>query len=372
MALVTVTAEESGHSTGRTRARAVPLGVIEAVGLAGVVAYNWWVVVPFRHGWMRSPNELFSDLAANGQPHAAVLQRLDVLAGVLLAVTFLVRGASGRAAREWPWLVAFGSAAAIGGRFSFSCASGLDSTCRYRELHLALPAHHYVHMVMGVAEFAAITMAIVLAFRRTRLGNTLEARAVRALVPVLAIAYPLLGVAFLTDRFGAFVEPVFFVAFTVFMLVELFEPPSKSSPRRTSGSACCDATAVICHAGPDGGSGATFGGHMETIEKVGEAVVGPVLQEAADELTGQSKRIWAVILVAFVLGSVATVVVRKYRKRRAAENAIGPDADPRRLPRVPHRWRNAERRRRVPAADASNGRRPRARCADLPRPTPRG
>jgi len=243
MAHVTVTAERSGSTTGRTRTRTVPLGAVQAVGIAGVVAYNWWVVVPFRHGWMRSPDELFSDLAANGQPHAVVLQRLDLLAGLSLALTFLVRGASGRAAREWPWLVAFGSAAAIGGRFSFACASGLDATCRYQEWHLALPAHHYVHMVMGVTEFVAITMAIWLAFRRTRFGNTFEARTVRVLVQVLLVAYPLLGVAYLTDHWGALVEPVFFVAFTVFMLVELNESPEESERGHSPGT-----STVIGHA----------------------------------------------------------------------------------------------------------------------------
>jgi len=64
------------------------------------------------------------------------------------------------------------------------------------------------------------------------------------------------------------------------------------------------------------------------IEQMGEAVVGDVVQEAADELTGRSKRKWALVLVAFVLGGVIAVVVIRSRKRRAAETVIGLDADP--------------------------------------------
>jgi len=38
-----------------------------------------------------------------------------------------------------------------------------------------------------------------------------------------------------------------------------------------------------------------------------------VLHEAADELGGRSNRKWAVMLVAFILGIVATVIVIKRR-----------------------------------------------------------
>jgi hypothetical protein len=34
----------------------------------------------------------------------------------------------------------------------------------------------------------------------------------------------LLGVAYLTDRFGAFIEPSFFVCFSVMVAMELVEP----------------------------------------------------------------------------------------------------------------------------------------------------
>jgi hypothetical protein len=57
------------------------------------------------------------------------------------------------------------------------------------------------------------------------------------------------------------------------------------------------------------------------IEEVGEAVVGGVLQEAVDELSGRSRRKWAVVLLAFIVGGVVAAAVIRSRKRRAAEFA---------------------------------------------------
>jgi len=62
------------------------------------------------------------------------------------------------------------------------------------------------------------------------------------------------------------------------------------------------------------------------VVHVGEVVVSEMLEEAVEELTGRSKRKWAVVLIAFVLGGVVAVVVIKSRKRRAAETGSGPDA----------------------------------------------
>ena len=63
---------------------------------------------------------------------------------------------------------------------------------------------------------------------------------------------------------------------------------------------------------------------MDSIEHGTANVVG----EAFDELIGRSKRSWALTLVAFVLGAVATaVVVIKFAHRRAADSARGPDTD---------------------------------------------
>jgi len=61
------------------------------------------------------------------------------------------------------------------------------------------------------------------------------------------------------------------------------------------------------------------------IEDVGEAVLGGVLQETVDELTGRSKRKWAVVLLALIVGGVVTAAVIRSRRRRAAEIASSTD-----------------------------------------------
>jgi hypothetical protein len=63
---------------------------------------------------------------------------------------------------------------------------------------------------------------------------------------------------------------------------------------------------------------------MESIEHGAANVVG----EAFDELVGRSKRSWALVLVAFLLGAVATAVLAiKYSQRGASEQAGGPEAN---------------------------------------------
>ena len=67
-----------------------------------------------------------------------------------------MRGARSRgsARAEWPWLVGFALAGTLGGQFANACSEALSATCRSEEWHLRLPAHHYVHVVAGVIEFA--------------------------------------------------------------------------------------------------------------------------------------------------------------------------------------------------------------------------
>lgn len=48
-------------------------------------------------------------------------------------------------------------------------------------------------------------------------------------------------------------------------------------------------------------------------ESIGKDVAAKVLSEAADELRGRSNRKWAVMLLAFVVGIVVTVIVIKRR-----------------------------------------------------------
>jgi hypothetical protein len=63
------------------------------------------------------------------------------------------------------------------------------------------------------------------------------------------------------------------------------------------------------------------------IEQVGEAVVGGVLQETVDELTGRSGRKWAVMLLAFLIGGVVVAIVIKSRARLGSEDAVEPATD---------------------------------------------
>ncbi len=202
--------------------------------VAGVVSYNWWVVVPFVPGLMPSVNGFFSDLGATGRPHAALMSDADMLAGVLLLAALFLRGAraEGGPRREWKWMVAFTAAGFVGGRFPYACSEGLSATCRQMEWHLQLPVHHYIHVVAGIAEFATLTTAAFIAMRRTRHSGTRIGRLYATLVTVLVISYPLLGAVYLTDRLGTLVEPIFFVVFSVMVLAEVFEASGHGDDRR--------------------------------------------------------------------------------------------------------------------------------------------
>jgi hypothetical protein len=211
------------------------LATAKVFAVAGVLAYNWWVVVPFVPGLMPSANGFFSDLEATGRPHAALMSDADLLAGILLTSALLLRGsaAHGAVRREWKWLVAFAVAGAIGGRYPYACAEGLSATCRNLEWHLQLPIHHYIHVVSGIAEFATLTTAAIFAMGRTRGQSTRQARSYRLIVQALVFGYPLLGLVYLTDRLGTLVEPIFFITFTAMILTEVFESAGKAPTRQT-------------------------------------------------------------------------------------------------------------------------------------------
>ncbi len=202
------------------------LTAAKVLAVAGAAAYNWWVVVPFVPGLLPSLNGFFSDLEVAGRPHAAQMSDADLAAGLLMLGALLLRGSvsNNRPRREWKWLVVFSVAGAVGGRYSYACSEGLSATCRSMEWHLQLPVHHYIHIASGMVEFAALTTAAVIAMRRTRGNGTPEARFYAAVVKVLAVSYPLLGLVYLTDRLGILVEPIFFLAFSAVVLVEVFEP----------------------------------------------------------------------------------------------------------------------------------------------------
>ena len=96
-----------------------------------------------------------------------------------------------------------------------------------------------MHVLAGIAEFATATTAVYLAWQRTRPVERPTSRAVRWTGRTLVVAYPLLGFAYLTDRLGAFVEPVFFLCFSVMVLVELVEP-DRGGTAATTGRAAAD------------------------------------------------------------------------------------------------------------------------------------
>lgn len=198
------------------------------LGIAGLLAYNWWLLVPLRPGLMTSPDELFSNLEVTGQPYAALMQGADLAAGLLLLAAFTLTGPGrGRHGRgEWLAMLGFAAAGALGGLSPEVCADGISATCRRLEYHFRLPAAQYIHMAAGIAEFAAITIAILSAAARTRSTQGRFARVYRMLATGALLAYPLLGAAYLTDRLGGIMEAVFFAGFTVMAGTQLAERTS--------------------------------------------------------------------------------------------------------------------------------------------------
>jgi len=211
------------HSAGDVRPGRIVAARIAVLG--GVVAYNWWVLVPFVPGLMPSVNGFFSDLEATGRPYASDMAHADLLAGILMFGALTLRGplVAGSVRREWKWMVAFAVAGALGGRCTYACAEGLSAACRSMEWHLRLPAHHYVHVVSGIAEFATLTVAGALAARRTHGQTTAAARLYARIWTALLVGYPFLAASYLLDKLGTLVEPYFFVLFSVMVLAEVFE-----------------------------------------------------------------------------------------------------------------------------------------------------
>jgi len=224
----------NGPSAGRPAPWRRPIAI--GVGALGLALYNWWIPVALSGRLITTPDELFSDLEAFGRPDAVLLQHLDLAAGLVLLVALLVRGPVARGLRrnEWTWLLAFALSGAVGGQFSYACPEGLSASCRAAEWRLALPHHHYVHVAAGIAEFVFATVAVYLAWQRTRPEESAVTRTARWTARALVLAYPVLGFAYLTDHLGAFVEPIFFTCFSVMVVVELLESdrptPAASAP----------------------------------------------------------------------------------------------------------------------------------------------
>jgi hypothetical protein len=216
----------SSHIDRRVERYGPRLFLAQFLGLVGIVLYNWWVWVVVATNLLTSTNAFFSDLEATGRPDATLFQHFDLAAGIVMFVAFVVRGPWGPEGKrvEWRWLLLFAAAGTVGGHFAYACPEGLSSACRSAEWHLRLPLNHYLHVFSGIIEFAAMTTAVYLAWKRTRQHRDWIARTIKAIAVAGLIAYPLLGIAYLTDRFGSFIEPIFFVCFSVMVAIELLEP----------------------------------------------------------------------------------------------------------------------------------------------------
>jgi hypothetical protein len=196
---------------------------LSAIG--GLLAYNWWVLVPLKPGLLRSPDEFFSNLEVAGQPYATIMQHLDVLSGLLILAAFAIVGfASVRNGhREWLGMIVFAIAGLIGGLFPQVCEDGVSVACMDAERHFQLPLTQYVHDGAGIVEFVGITLALLLAVRRTRSQRTVTARTYRALAVGAAVMYPILGLTYMINKLGAVVEGVFFAGFTVMVVAQIHE-----------------------------------------------------------------------------------------------------------------------------------------------------
>jgi len=208
------------------------------LGTAGLLAYNWWILVPLKPGLLRSPGEFYSNLEVTGQPYATAMQHADLLSGLLILTAFVLIGSRSRpgARREWTGMIVFAAAGAIGGIYPQVCADGISPGCFSNEWHFRLPLSQYLHDGSGIVEFTAITLALLLAVRRTNGTLTVAARTYRGLFRGALVGYPLLGIAYLWNTLGAVMEGLFFTGFTVMILTQLAER-TRRSERAGSGLA---------------------------------------------------------------------------------------------------------------------------------------
>jgi len=195
------------------------------LGISGLLAYNWWVLVPFRPGIMTSFNQLFSDLEIDGRPYATAMQHADLASGLLLLAAFIIIGNRNRITnfKEYISMLVFAIGGAIGGIFSETCSDTTSALCRHLEVRFQLPAHHYLHIIAGIIEFGAITFSLYHAYQRTKGKNNLIAKIYKYLGRGAMIAYPLIGLAYLTNKLGGFVEIFFFIAFSIIIILQLKE-----------------------------------------------------------------------------------------------------------------------------------------------------
>jgi len=182
---------------------------------------------------MRSPSELFSNLEVTGQPFATAMQHADLLSGLLLLGAFLAAGSRSipGGGRDWLAMMIFAAAGALGGLSPEVCADEISAHCRAMEWSFQLPFQQYAHIAAGLLEFGGITVALLLAFARTRGEQGAPARVYRGVTMAAVVAYPLLGAAYLLNVLGGVMEAVFFAGFTIIVLTQLVERTSRRPAR---------------------------------------------------------------------------------------------------------------------------------------------
>ena len=205
------------------------------LGAIAIVLHNWWVYV-YPAGWMphHSFHALISEASASDQPHGTLLSVFDIIVGVLLLVAFAFRYRAWSRTSMAMWI--YGILWAVGGLlegiFPMQCASTPDKACGKAELRFTLPVHHYLHIGLGVLEFAGGTFMILRARRMSTLGWL--HRLGRRLTVAMLIGYPLIGLTFFTKHWQGIMEPFFFVIFSIIGGAVLWyraDPTNAGSPR---------------------------------------------------------------------------------------------------------------------------------------------
>lgn len=205
----------------------------QALGLLSLALYNWWIGAVLTHQ-VTSPDGMFSDLEAIGQPHATLFSRLDVASGALTILALLLVGlpSARDRVREWWLMIGFGATGVIGGMYPYACPEGRDPVCREAEWTFQLPLHHYVHMGAGIVEFALVTLTVALMWRRLRDAPPSTWRVVVGLLgAMLMVGYPAIACSYLLDRWDAPVEALFFLVFAGAVATVCLEPDQARTAR---------------------------------------------------------------------------------------------------------------------------------------------
>ena len=186
------------------------------IGALAIALHNWWIYV-YPAGWMPqgSFHALISEASASDQPHGSLLSGFDIAVGIALLVAFGLRYRywSRVSLAMWVYGILWALGGLFEGIFPMQCASTPDKVCEKAELRFTLPVHHYLHIGLGVLEFAGGTFMILRARRMNSLGWL--HRLGRVLTVAMLAWYPLIGLTFFTKKWQGITEPVFFVIFSV-------------------------------------------------------------------------------------------------------------------------------------------------------------